>query len=82
MPNCKSRFAILTGENLLKEVLLSWQNEISQKRDGQEPRRALAEKLSKLGNTLSSRSQTNEQYNYVSSKFDKLAKVSATLFAW
>lgn len=68
----RSQFAKLKEEKLLNEILDFWQREVSQNRNGgPEPRRALAQELSKLGDKISRRS--GEQY--IHDKFEKLAKV-------
>lgn len=62
---------LTAGERLLSEVMNSWQIDVSH--SGLEPRRALAEKLSELGDILSKHS--GEQYSRP--KFEKLSKVCA-----
>lgn len=68
-----NRFKKLKGDDLIKEVLFSWYEKSVRKRKkgGQEPRRALAKKLSELKEKVISRN--NSQDTQV--MFERLAKV-------
>ena len=67
------QFHQLTGDGLIREVLFTWYEDICQNRNGgPEPRRALAEKLSELGDKVSKDHNEPQRIKVI---FERLAKV-------
>lgn len=73
------RFNQLKGDKLIREVLFSWYEKIQHNGSGQEPRRALAETLSKLGDELLA---SCEESQNVVVMLERLAKVNSKSYTF